>query len=231
MTRETQCGQGTFLDTATSECRPLRFAPSSGDWSWITYASSWPIFPVIMALIFFALFWFKDREYVLETEVDAPLDELYFLLTDVNRIAEVHPHLAGISTVITEQHEANGAVIEWELETSAMWAPPWPLFFLKKLKTKEHVSTVATLTPGRHARIQNVGMKGYRGKLVPFYYLHWWDLTYVGPKKTKVVEYELLKGSSIKFLLGATEVTLNAHKQIQANLRQWAWDKFGETRT
>ena len=74
-------------------------------------------------MVLWILFWFKDRDYVLETEVDAPLDAIYELLTDVERICEVHPHLRGIANVISMQREANGAVIEWELETSVMWAP------------------------------------------------------------------------------------------------------------
>lgn len=234
---DVRCGAGTVLHVASMECR-VSGANSERTqgliWSNGGILDSWRVLWVgqflaaaVLACTLF-LGWIKDSEYVLECEVDAPIDALYSLLTDVNRIAEVHPQLRGVSTVLREQHEKNGAVVEWELETSAMWAPPRCLGFLKKLKTKEHVYTVATLTPGKHAHIQNVGLKGYRGKLVPFYYVHYWDLTSLGPKKTKITEYELLKGSAVKFLLGSTEATLEAHKQIQANIRQWALDNWGE---
>ena len=53
----------------------------------------------------------------------------------------------------------------------------------------------------------NVGLKGRRGKIVPFYYLHWWQLEAIGPSRTRLTDYELLKGSSIKFWLGATMAT------------------------
>ena len=33
---------------------------------------------------------------------------------------------------------------------------------------------------------------------------------------------ELLKGSAIKFWLGATATTVNAHTKMQANIRAWA---------
>ena len=103
-----------------------------------------------------------------------------------------------------------------------MWAPPWPLAFLKQLKTNEHVSTVATLAPGSRARIQNVGLKGNRGKLVPFYYLHMWDLEAVTATRTRLTDYELLKGSTIKFWLGSLQATIAAHTSMQANIRDWA---------
>ena len=147
----------------------------------------------------------------------------FALLTNVTAISEVHPHLRGITRVINERrHGQHGAVIEWELQTSAMWKPPLILSFLKHIKTYEHVSTTASLLPGKTGRIQNVGIKGNRGKLVPFYYLHWWQLDAVGPSRTRLEDYELLKGSAIKFWLGATSVTENAHAQMQANIREWA---------
>jgi hypothetical protein len=227
--RTTRCGKGTFLEPATMECLPSLREQMDGSHVIVSSRERFaPTVALICTIIFVICIWFRDREYVLECEVDAPIDAVYGLLTNVDQIAEVHPQLRGISAVISQQYESNGAVIEWELETSAMWAPPWPLRFLKRLKTKEHVSTVATLTPGKHARIQNVGLKGYRGKIVPFYYLHYWDLVALGPKKTKILEYELLKGSAIKFLLGATEATIGAHKQIQTNLQQWAKDTWGD---
>ena len=93
----------------------------------------------------------------------------FALLTNVTAISEVHPHLRGITRVINERrHGQHGAVIEWELQTSAMWKPPLILSFLKHIKTYEHVSTTASLLPGKTGRIQNVGIKGNRGKLVPF---------------------------------------------------------------
>ena len=99
----------------------------------------------------------------------------------------------------------------------------------------ERVNTVAMRTDGavkgtRHARITNVGMQGYRGKIVPFYYLHWWDLRTVAgqPNKCHIKEYELLKGSYIKFMIGAMPATLAAHKNIQANIRAWAVRKKTE---
>ena len=46
------------------------------------------------------------------------------------------------------------------------------LWFMRHIRTYEHVSTTATLDPGNSGRITNVGIKGNRGKLVPFYYLH-----------------------------------------------------------
>lgn len=101
-------------------------------------------------------------------------------------------------------------------------AQPWLLGFLKDVRTTEHVSTVATRTSDEHAFIQNVGLKGARGKGVPFYYLHWWELFADGPSSTRLVEYELLKGSKIKFLLGATQSTLETHRLLQSNLRLWA---------
>ena len=120
------------------------------------------------------------------------------------------------------RHGNHGAVIEWELQTSAMWNPPWFLWFLKHVKTYEHVSTTASLLPGKTGRIHNVGIKGNRGKIVPFYYLHWWQLDALGPSRTKLTDYELLKGSAIKFWLGATATTVNAHTKMQANIRAWA---------
>ena len=95
-----------------------------------------------------------------------------------------------------------------QLQTSAMWAPPSLLWFLKDVKTYEHVSTTATLEPGKQGRIVNVGLKGRRGKIVPFYYLHWWQLDALGPGRTQLTDYELLKGSAIKFWLGATAATV-----------------------
>ena len=166
--------------------------------------------------------WIMEEEYTLTSVVDAPIDEVYRLLTNVSAIAEVHPHLRGITNVLSEQHYTHGAVVEWELQTSAMWAPPWPLQFLRDVKTNERVSTVAYLEPGSSARIQNVGLKGPRGKIVPFYYLHWWDLRALDEKRTRLTDYELLKGSAIKFWLSATRATVEAHTLMQANIRAWA---------
>jgi hypothetical protein len=182
---------------------------------------------LVLAVISKAL-WVHEEEYTLSTEVEAPLDKLYSLLTNVSEIAVVHPHLAGITSVISEEHHPAGSIVEWTLETSAMWAPPWPLGFLKRLKTQEHVSTVATLAPGVRARIQNVGLKGNRGKLVPFYYLHYWDLEAISPTRTRLTDYELLKGSAIKFWLGATKTTVVAHTDMQANIRAWAYGQRQE---
>ena len=109
-----------------------------------------------------------------------------------------------------------------ELTADCACAQPWLLSFLKDVRTTEHVSTVATRTSDQHAFIQNVGLKGARGKGVPFYYLHWWELFADGPSSTRLVEYELLKGSKIKFLLGATQSTLETHRLLQSNLRLWA---------
>lgn len=53
-------------------------------------------------------------------------------------------------------------------------------------------------------------------------YLHWWQLDALGPSRTKIVDYELLKGSTIKFWLGATGATVKAHTQMQANIQAWA---------
>ena len=164
-----------------------------------------------------------EEEYSLTTEIDAPVDALFTLLTNVTAISEVHPHLAGITRVLSEQRLGPyGANIEWELQTSAMWAPPWPLYFMKNIKTYEHVATTAVLQPGQSGRVQNVGLKGNRGKFVPFYYLHWWQLDAVGPHKTRLTDYELLKGSAIKFWLGATKATVLAHTKMQSNIREWA---------
>ena len=148
------------------------------------------------------------------------------MLSNVSAIAEVHPHLAGVTRIISEQRYGNhGATVEWELQTSAMWAPPRPLWFLQNLKTFEHVSTTATLDPGRAARVSNTGLKGKRGKLVPFYYLHWWHMEALSESRTRLTDYELLKGSAIKFWLGATDATVKAHTQMQANIRAWALDQ------
>lgn len=53
-------------------------------------------------------------------------------------------------------------------------------------------------------------------------YLHWWQLDAIGPSRTKLTDYELLKGSAVKFWLGATTATVKAHKQMQANIQAWA---------
>lgn len=156
---------GTARVTMAREQRNAKApAPPVGFW--------WPLLYLIVGLVSAfgaASGWIMEEEYTLSSEVDAPIDELFAMLTNVSRIAEVHPHLAGITRVIDERRLGPyGATIEWQLQTSAMWAPPWPLTFLKQWKTYEHVSTTAALEPGRSARIQNVGLKGRRGKIVPF---------------------------------------------------------------
>ena len=151
------------------------------------------------ASFFTASGWIMEEEYTLTTEVDAGIDDVFSLLTNVTAIAEVHPQLRGITRVLSEQRlGSHGAIIEWELATSAMWSPPWWLQFLREMKTYEHVSTTAALDPGVSGRVQNVGIKGNRGKLVPFYYLHWWQLEALGPSRTRLTDYELLKGSASK---------------------------------
>eukprot|EP00746_Dinoflagellata_sp_MGD_P014318 gnl/MRDRNA2_/MRDRNA2_131326_c0_seq1.p1 gnl/MRDRNA2_/MRDRNA2_131326_c0~~gnl/MRDRNA2_/MRDRNA2_131326_c0_seq1.p1 ORF type:complete len:286 (+),score=41.58 gnl/MRDRNA2_/MRDRNA2_131326_c0_seq1:83-940(+) len=221
------CGEGTYLDRSTNMC--VR-NDSAEIHSMLFGFSSYSLYssPVTLlasftfVLLMYIVLKISQEEYVLEYELDAPVDAVYEVLSNVERIAEVHPKLKGVSKVLKEKRGPYGAVLEWELETSAMWAPPWPLGFLKHLKTHEHVSTVAMLTPGEYAHIQNTGLKNYRGKIVPFYYLHWWELTALPGGRTKMMEYELLKGSKIKFLLGATPATIQAHKVIQANLEEWA---------
>ena len=56
----------------------------------------------------------------------------------------------------------------------------------------------------------------------PTDYLHWWQLEAIGPSRTRLIDYELLKGSAIKFWLGATEATVVAHTNMQTNIRRWA---------
>ena len=97
-----------------------------------------------------------------------------------------------------------------------------PADLLRHIKTNEHVSTVAYYEAGTSARIQNVGLKGPRGKIVPFYYLHYWDLHALDEKRTQLTDYELLKGSAIKFWCHATRATVEAHTLMQSNIRAWA---------
>lgn len=133
--------------------------------------SGWMVYSIVCFLAAFGMAsgWLMEEEYTLTSEVDAPIDEVFAMLTNVSMIPVVHPHLSGIARVIDENRLGPyGATIEWELETSAMWAPPWPLKFLKEWKTYEHVSTTAALQPGKSGRIHNVGLKGKRGKIVPF---------------------------------------------------------------
>ena len=184
----------------------------------------WALAALVLSAVSSRL-WIVEDEYRLTTEVDAPVDELFSLLTNISSIAVVHPHLRGVANVISEERYDAGALIEWQLETSAMWAPPWPLSFLKEFRTKEHVSTVASLSPGQRARISNTGLKGHRGKGVPFYYLHYWDLEAISPTRTRLTDYELLKGSAVKFWLGATQATVAAHTRMQANIREWASER------
>lgn len=221
------CGEGTRLDSRTRTC----VVEGGGLWHCLNFfyhLISSPFAFLILAtclLVIYIVSLFvkiSEEEYVLQYELDAPVDAVYELLSNVERIVEVHPKLRGLSKVLKEKRSKYGAVLEWELETSAMWNAPWPLGFLKDLKTQEHVSTVAMLNPGEYAHIQNTGLKNYRGKIVPFYYLHWWELTALPGGRCKMVEYELLKGSKIKFILGATQATIQAHKVIQANLCEWA---------
>ena len=131
-----------------------------GHWQVVLYAAGASLIAFLVASG-----WITEEEYTLHTVVDAPLDDVFALLTNVSSIAEVHPHLRGVVRVIEEQRHPFGAIIEWELQTSAMWAPPWYLRFLREIKTNEHVSTVATLSPGKSGRIQNVGLKGRRDPL------------------------------------------------------------------
>ena len=64
-----------------------------------------------------------DDDYILETRIDAPLDDVYSLLTNVSAITDLHPNLRGVHRVISETRGPTGAVFEWQLETSAMWDP------------------------------------------------------------------------------------------------------------
>ena len=170
-----------------------------------------------------ALLYIHEEDYYLDAVVDAPLGAVYELLSSPQNITAIHPKLSS-SRILSQERHAAGALLEWELQTSAIWAAPFPFSLLQGLTSMERVSTVAMRQGDERARITNTGLAGYRGKLVPFYYYHWWDLTAVPgePGRTAVREYELLKGCYLKFLLGAMDATQRTHKAMQANLIVWA---------
>ena len=51
----------------------------------------------LVASLLVASGWIMEEDYEVSTEVEAPIDEIFGLLTNVSAIAEVHPHLRGIT--------------------------------------------------------------------------------------------------------------------------------------